>query len=112
MRTFSVGYYAKLFKVLDHLKTETKIHRFRYSFLRSSSSSSSPGDSLSAFDRNKASSTENVAPWKNGTHEIYLAGGDASAGLPLLEACVHSGLEAAEVIGAEIPLEIVRKAPF
>ncbi|KAL2858968.1 hypothetical protein BJX68DRAFT_227574 [Aspergillus pseudodeflectus] len=67
---------------------------------------------LSVFDKEKKSSTDDVAPWKNGTDGIYLAGGYASAGLPLLEACVRSGLEAAEAIGARIPFEIVRETPF
>jgi hypothetical protein len=67
---------------------------------------------LSVFDREKKSPTEDVAPWKNGTDGIYLAGEYASAGLLLLEACVRSGLEAAEAIGARIPFEIVRETPF
>ncbi|KAL2787030.1 hypothetical protein BJX66DRAFT_311817 [Aspergillus keveii] len=67
---------------------------------------------LSVFGKNKSSAADDAAPWENGTDEIYLAGGYASAGLPLLEACVRSGLEAAEAIGAEIPFEIVRKTPF
>lgn len=50
--------------------------------------------------------------WRNGDGNVYLAGGYASAGLPLLEACVRSGLEAAEAIGAKLPFELVRKTPF
>ncbi|KAI7974271.1 hypothetical protein EIK77_006676 [Talaromyces pinophilus] len=50
--------------------------------------------------------------WKNGDGNIYLAGGYASAGLPLLEACVRSGLEATEAIGALLPFHLVRKTPF
>ncbi|KAL3450054.1 hypothetical protein BJX65DRAFT_305516 [Aspergillus insuetus] len=67
---------------------------------------------LSVFGKNKSSAADDAAPWKNGTDEIYLAGGYASAGLPLLKACARSGLEAAEAIGAEIPFEILRKTPF
>ncbi|RDW68826.1 uncharacterized protein DSM5745_08586 [Aspergillus mulundensis] len=52
------------------------------------------------------------AHWKNGDGGIWLAGGYAFAGLPLFEACVRSGLEAAEGIGATIPFEIVRRTPF
>lgn len=50
--------------------------------------------------------------WKNGDGNVYLAGGYASAGLPLREACVRSALEAAEEIGTEIPFSIVRSTPF
>lgn len=50
--------------------------------------------------------------WENGDENIYLAGGYASAGLPLLEACVRSGLEAAEAIGALLPFHLARKTPF
>ncbi|KAJ0419370.1 hypothetical protein BJY00DRAFT_314203, partial [Aspergillus carlsbadensis] len=66
---------------------------------------------LSVFGKGISSASEKGAPWTNGTDGIYLAGGYASAGLPLLEACVRSGLEAAEAIGAEIPFEIRYKRP-
>lgn len=62
---------------------------------------------LEVFDRNIPSKV-----WRNGDGNVYLAGGYASAGLPLLEACVRSGLEAAEGIGAKLPFELVRKTPF
>jgi hypothetical protein len=41
--------------------------------------------------------------WRNGEDNVYLVGGYASAGLPLLEACVRSAFEAAEAIGARLP---------
>jgi hypothetical protein len=50
--------------------------------------------------------------WTNGQDGVYLAGGYASAGLPLLEACVRSALEAAVAIGAKLPFTIVRNTPF
>ncbi|KAL3478338.1 hypothetical protein BJX99DRAFT_256665 [Aspergillus californicus] len=50
--------------------------------------------------------------WKNGQDGIYLVGGYASAALPLLEACVRSGLEAAAGIGAKLPFDIMRSSPF
>ncbi|GFG16984.1 hypothetical protein IFM61392_09797 [Aspergillus lentulus] len=50
--------------------------------------------------------------WTNGQDRVYLAGGYASAGLPLLEACVRSALEAAVAIGAKLPFAIVRNTPF
>ena len=50
--------------------------------------------------------------WRNGDGGIYLAGGYASASLPLLEACVRSGLEAAIAIGANLPFDLVRYTPF
>ncbi|KAL4880284.1 hypothetical protein BJY04DRAFT_219280 [Aspergillus karnatakaensis] len=64
---------------------------------------------LDVFSKVTSNSTR---AWKNGTDGIYLAGGYASAGLPLLEACVRSGLEAAVAIGAELPFEIVMRTPF
>ncbi|KAJ5162496.1 hypothetical protein N7492_007888 [Penicillium capsulatum] len=54
----------------------------------------------------------NTWSWRNGAGHVYLAGGYASAGLPLLEACVRSGLEAAEAIGAKLPFDLIRPTPF
>ncbi|OXN25524.1 hypothetical protein CDV57_06269 [Aspergillus fumigatus] len=50
--------------------------------------------------------------WINGQDGVYLAGGYASAGLPLPEACVRSALVAAVAIGAKLPFAIVRNTPF
>lgn len=50
--------------------------------------------------------------WRNGEDNVYLVGGYASAGLPLLEACVRSAFEAAEAIGARLPFTIIRQTPF
>jgi predicted NAD/FAD-binding protein len=50
--------------------------------------------------------------WRNGKDNVYLVGGYASAGLPLLEACVRSAFEAAEAIGARLPFPIIRRSPF
>ena len=49
---------------------------------------------------------------KNGDGNVYLAGGYASPGHPLLEACVRSGLEAAKGIDRTLPFDIIRKTPF
>ncbi|KAL4902110.1 hypothetical protein BDW74DRAFT_181273 [Aspergillus multicolor] len=46
--------------------------------------------------------------WKNGDDGVWLVGDYASAGIPLLETCVCSGLEAAEGIGATLPFNIIR----
>ena len=64
---------------------------------------------LAVFNRNFETDLE---IWRNGDGNVYLAGGYASAGLPLLEACVRSGLEAAERIGGELPFDIIRNTPF
>ncbi|KAH8693548.1 hypothetical protein BGW36DRAFT_453874 [Talaromyces proteolyticus] len=64
---------------------------------------------LSVFGEGAKLSTNG---WKNGDGNVYLAGGYASAGLPLLEACARSGLEAAEAIGANLPFALIRKTPF
>ncbi|KAA8649340.1 uncharacterized protein ATNIH1004_005241 [Aspergillus tanneri] len=50
--------------------------------------------------------------WKNGDGNVYLASGYCSTGLPLLESCVRSALEAAVKIGADVPFEISRPTPF
>jgi hypothetical protein len=64
---------------------------------------------LSVFAKGYSSSHEG---WRNGDGNVYLAGGYASAGLPLLEACVRSGLEAAKAIGAKLPFDMIRQTPF
>lgn len=56
--------------------------------------------------------TDGKPAWTNGQDGVYLAGGYASAGLPLLEACVRSALKAAVAIGAELPFALIENTPF
>ncbi|KAK2764505.1 hypothetical protein FQN54_009200 [Arachnomyces sp. PD_36] len=50
--------------------------------------------------------------WRNGDGNVYIAGGYASAGLPLLENCLRSAIEAAVRIGATPPFPVDRRTTF
>lgn len=50
--------------------------------------------------------------WRNGDGNVYIAGGFASAGLPLLENCLRSAIEAAARIGAPPPFNVERGTSF